>query len=287
MEESHSKRVSSTSLSEPTTPGQIRGREIPPMQRADPTRFVKARAHLAATLTGANVEQLQKEVGSAMDRVNTWQSTKDQPLSKMQGQQIFEKTLQRDYVTAYRFQNESGHNKPKQKSTLSAMAEVRALHGGQYNGPETLSDLKRGLLLENRTDHEGAAIIGAHHTKGFNVSPFVSLVAEPELLTQSKDDGKNGAKSIATGAKSLHTYVVPKVTAWTPQRMLGVLERSSDGNGGKWIDEQIEGGNGEQTYKEWLTSTPSQETEVLFHGNDLDKYRTNEVKNPYLPKRKK
>ena len=45
--------------------------------------------------------------------------------------------------------------------------------------------------------------------------------------------------------------------------------------------------NGEQTYKEWLTSTPSQETEVLFHGNDLDKYRTKEVKNPYLPKRKK
>ena len=111
-------------------------------------------------------------------------------------------------------------------------------------------------------------------------------MAQPERLTQSTDDGKDGAKTIALGAKQLHTYTVPRVTTWTPQRMLDVLEAPSDDRN-QWKNEQIQGGHGQQTFSEWLTSTPTQETEVLFHGGDLGRYRTDERTNPYLPKRKK
>ena len=38
------------------------------------------------------------------------------------------------------------------------------------------------------------------------------------------------------------------------------------------------------TYGEWLSSTPREETEVLFHGGDLDRYRTEQRANPYLPR---
>lgn len=278
MDDTGSGRGRSGSLSAMTPPPtNARKFEPQPHERANPTAFVQARAHLAATLTGATVSQLGQEIHSALQRVNTWESTQHSPLSPMVGQQIQQTTLQRDYLTAYRFQNERDHDKPRQGQNLSAMQQIRAMHGGEYQGPGTTDAVNT---------HLGTAIAGAEHTKGQNTSPFVSLVAQPERLTQSTDDGKDGAKTIALGAKQLHTYTVPRVTTWTPQRMLDVLEAPSDDRN-QWKNEQIQGGHGQQTFSEWLTSTPTQETEVLFHGGDLGRYRTDERANPYLPKRKK
>ena len=278
MEDSGSGRRRSASLSAMTPPPAASSRpQIPAHERADPTAFVQARAHLAATLNGASVGELGHEVEKALQRVNTWQSTQARPLSPMVGQQIRQTTLQRDYVAVYRFQDERGHDKPRREQELSAMQQIRAMHGGEYHGPGTTA-------LVNT--HLATAIAAAEHTKGFNDSAFVSLLGEPERLTHSSDDGKKGAKSIALGARQLHTYTVPRVAAWTPQRMLDVLAAPSDAQG-VWKDEQIQGGNGEQTYAEWLNSTPTHETEVLFHGGDLGKYRTKEEVNPYLPKRRK
>jgi hypothetical protein len=243
--------------------------EIPPEERAKPEQFMRARAHLAAVLTGASTGELQTEVGKAREQVNRWESTADSPVSKSQATEIYDETLQEDYTTAQRFQSNAEHYKPRTGQDKTAVEQVRALHGGEYTGPTAESPLQ----------HFGAAYLGARHTKGHNESDFVSLATDPSKLLTSKDDGGKGAQTIAKKASHLHTYTFPKVFGWDTHRLAGTLEQEPG-----TLDEEIDGPG--QTFGEWLGSTPREEGEVLFHGGNLNKYRTRQEVNPFLPKKK-
>lgn len=254
----------------PESPGRQRAAQLSPMERAQPTRFMQARAHLAATLTGASTQELGAEVAASRAKVNTWQSTAGQPITTEQGADVLATTLGNDYTVLKRFQSEAAHSTPRQGTDKSAVDQVRALHGGRYRGdPDEAADAE--------PDHFGAAIIGARHTKGFNDSPFVSLAADPSKLLVSADDGQAGAKTIAHKAAELHTYTVPKAFTWTPERLRGAISNDTD-----FLNAPIMGNDG-SSFGEWLRGTPTQETEVLFHGGDLAKYRTEQSRNPYLP----
>jgi hypothetical protein len=244
--------------------------EIPAEERAKPEQFMRARAHLAAALTGASTGELQTEVQKSREQVNQWGSTADDPVTKKQAQGVYDQTLANDYVTAKRFQSEAGHFKPRQQQGVTAVDQVRSLHGGTYLPSATESPL----------EHFGTAYLGARHTKGHNDSSFVSLAKDPENLLSSKDDGAKGAQTIAKKAPQLHTYTFPKVFGWDTERLSNTLEQE-DGT----LDEEIDP-NG-QTFGEWLGSTPREEGEVLFHGGNLDKYRTKQEANPFLPKKGK
>jgi hypothetical protein len=244
--------------------------EIPPEERAKPKQFMRARAHLAAVLTGASSGELQTEVEKSREQVNRWESTADSPVSKSQAQGVYEQTLLEDYNTAKRFQSDAEHYKPRTGQDKTAVEQVRALHGGEYTGPTTESPLQ----------HFGAAYLGARHTKGHNESDFVSLATDPSKLLTSKDDGGKGAQTIAKKASHLHTYTFPKVFGWDTHRLAGTLEQEPG-----TLDEEIDGPG--QTFREWLSSTPREEGEVLFHGGNLNKYRTRQEVNPFLPKKKK
>lgn len=251
-------------------PGQVRARQLASFERADPQSFIQARAHLAAALTGATVSQMMGEVKSARDRVNQWKSTVGQQVTTHQTDQIVQRVRQNDYVELKRFQSEDSHSKPRTEQDVTALQQIRNLHGGTYKG-----DPRDAGSAE--PDHFGAAVIGARHTKGFNDSPFVSLASDPSKLLGSADDGPKGAKTIAEKAPDLHTYTVPKVSTWSPERMKNSMVSDPE-----YLNSPINGNHGE-TFKEWLEGTPTRETEVLFLGGDLDKYRTNKERNPYLP----
>lgn len=255
----------------PATGGMpIQRIKIPPEERAKQEPFMRARAHLAAVLTGADVGELQKEVEKSREQVNRWESTADNPITKSRAKGVYDETLQEDYTTAKRFQSDPEHYKPRTGQDKTAVEQVRALHGGEYSASTT----------ENRLEHYGAAYLGARHTKGHNESDFVSLAGDPSKLLTSKDDGGKGAQTIAKKASHLHTYTFPKVFGWDTHRLEETLEREPD-----TLDTEIDGPG--QTFGEWLGSTPREEGEVLFLGGNLNKYRTRQEVNPYLPKKKK
>lgn len=103
---------------------------------------------------------------------------------------------------------------------------------------------------------------------GFTDSPFVSLTENAERLTQSKDDDEEGgAKAIAENSKELHTYVVPRAYTWTPEDASNILDRGTE--------------RADQHYRGWLSETPTEESEILFLGGNLNDYRTSSTSNPY------
>ncbi|MEM7358261.1 MAG: hypothetical protein AAF431_04155 [Pseudomonadota bacterium] len=244
--------------------GRIRASAIQPSEKITPKSFVSARAHLAASLTGANVGQLHAEVVAARAKANSWGRGS---VSEARAETIKQHTIATDYTTIYRYQSDADHYKPRQQDHVSAVQQVRNLHGGRYQegGEDALE-----------SGHVGTAILGAEHTLGANESPFVSLIEDPAKLLTSADTGKKGARTIAQKASHLYTYTVPKVFTWNTQRMHATLtEEYGD------IDMQQDN---RKTYDSWLTSTPRDETEVLFHGGNLNHYQTDVKRNPNLPR---
>ncbi|QOZ23996.1 hypothetical protein XH93_10625 [Bradyrhizobium sp. CCBAU 51753] len=115
-------------------------------------------------------------------------------------------------------------------------------------------------------DEIDMARMAAMHTSGHaKSSSFVSLVQDPSRLLLSDDHA--GAKATAEKAKELHNYTVPRVAAWPTGRIDGVLARASDREDPK--------------LRNWVNGVPTQETEVLFLGGNLDDYRTASQQNPH------
>ena len=108
----------------------------------------------------------------------------------------------------------------------------------------------------------------AEHMRGdTNSSPFVSLSEEAsQLLLSPDDENEYGAKAIAENASELHTYTVPKVTTWTAEEIVRILE---------------DGTENDEANLAWVSDTPTEEREVLFLGGNLDDYRTASESNPY------
>ncbi|MEY9463317.1 hypothetical protein ABH973_003730 [Bradyrhizobium ottawaense] len=101
---------------------------------------------------------------------------------------------------------------------------------------------------------------------GTSSSPFVSLSEEAsQLLLSPDDDNEHGAKAIAESANELHTYTVPRVTRWTAEDIVSILE---------------DGTENDEPALAWVSDTPTEEREVLFLGGNLDDYRTASASNP-------
>ncbi|WP_258763523.1 hypothetical protein [Bradyrhizobium arachidis] len=98
-------------------------------------------------------------------------------------------------------------------------------------------------------------------------SPFVSLSEDASLLLVSPDDDNEfGAKVSAENANELHTYTVPRVTTWTAEDIVSILENGTEND---------------EPDLAWVSDTPTEEREVLFLGGNLDDFRAASASNPY------
>ncbi|XIA67550.1 hypothetical protein ACFIOY_19300 [Bradyrhizobium sp. TZ2] len=224
------------------------------------------RAELAASLAGANVEALKNEIRLAEERSAQWPRKSGSSAGSADSRRVLNDVLASSYLKLHRFQNEAVDCEPRLDEDVSAIEHVRSLADLRCHASPHVS--KAAICSDDdREDEIDMARLAAWHTKGLTDSAFVSLSHDPSQLLLSKDHSEHGAKAIAENAKELHTYTVPSVTAWPTEKIKDILER-----GRAPEDKEL---------RDWVTGTPTEETEVLFLRGNLDDYRTASEDNPY------
>lgn len=220
--------------------------------------FVSARAQLAATLTGANLEVLRSEIDLAVQQAARW-SPASAPSIDRDG--VFDDVVRSSYVTLRRFQNQNSDCKPHTDENTSAILHVRNTardHSSIGDHPE-------------RYPIDRARQAGWHMRGKTTTSPFVSLVEDPAKLAVSRD---HWARAIANNANALHTYTVPKHSVWTPDDVMSSIALRMNAEDYDNIDADVD-------LMCSLGRTPTKETERLFLGGNLESYRTGREENPY------
>ncbi|MCA1374344.1 MULTISPECIES: hypothetical protein [unclassified Bradyrhizobium] len=240
------------------TDGNKRARAIPENERCTAASFVRTRAQLAATLACANIAELRREIELAAQRSARW-SRASGSVDRVDSGRVYDDVVGSSYVELERFQNHASHCKPHALDRQSAMAHLRSMAALRYEAAPWNS------WGGQRLDLGRAA---AEHMRGdTSSSPFVSLSEEAsQLLLSPDDDNEYGAKAIAENANELHTYTVPRVTTWTAEDIVSILE---------------DGTENDEPALAWVSDTPTEEREVLFLGGNLDDYRTASASNPY------
>ncbi|RXG95286.1 hypothetical protein [Bradyrhizobium zhanjiangense] len=241
------------------TDGNKRAQAIPENERCTAASFVRTRAQLAATLTCANIAELRREIELAAQRSAEWSRASGSSVDRVDSGRVYDDVVASSYVELQRFQNHASHCKPHALDRQSAMAHLHSMAALRYNVAPW------NIWGGQRLDLGRAA---AEHMRGdTRSSPFVSLSEEASQLLLSPDDGNEyGAKVIAENANELHTYTVPRVTTWTAEEIVSILE---------------DGTENDEPALAWVSDTPTEEREVLFLGGNLDDYRTSSASNPY------
>ncbi|MDA9522803.1 hypothetical protein XI06_21575 [Bradyrhizobium sp. CCBAU 11434] len=236
---------------------------VPKEATSEPSRYlassyVSARALLAATLTGATLEALRNEIELAAQQAARWSSPTDAAIDR---DRVFDDVAGSSYVILRRFQNQDADCKPHSEENTSAISHVR-------NTARDHSSV--GDPLE-RYPMDRARQAGWHMRGKTTASPFVSLVEDPTKLVVSRDPW---ARAIANNADALHTYTVPKSTIWTPDDVLSSIALGMNAEDQDNID-------GDVDLMCSVGRTPTRETERLFLGGNLERYRTANEANPY------
>ncbi|MGX5831857.1 hypothetical protein [Mesorhizobium sp. 43Arga] len=230
-------------------------------ERYPAASFLRARAQLAATLTGANLGALKNELGLAAQQTARWSPTIAAPDGPVDRDRIFEDVAGSSYVKLHRFQNQDADCKPRKEANTCAISHAR-------NTARDHSSV--GDPLE-RYPLDRARQAGWHMRGKTAVSPFVSLVEDPSKLAVSRDPW---ARAIAHNANTLHTYTIPKSAVWTPDDVLSSIGLGMNVEDQDNIDADVD-------LMCSLGRTPTQETERLFLGGNLEDYRTASEANPY------
>ncbi|MEM7092647.1 MAG: hypothetical protein AAF567_06575 [Actinomycetota bacterium] len=194
-------------------------------------------------------------------------------LTEEQLSALHQAIVDESYTVMYRIQDELAHNVPRGQPDAE-------------QGTGAAHDLWAALHTGDEGDVDERAIVGlsaASHTYGLkDMSSFVSMALDHTGLANSSDTGAGAeaVEQVVKNAKYLCSYLVPNEFVWTPDSMLEAI-RASD----TWAEEAMFGGDG-TTPEDWLGTeeepgTPRQETEVLYYGWDLAKYRTGHEANPY------
>ncbi|MCC8958019.1 hypothetical protein H8B02_32710 [Bradyrhizobium sp. Pear77] len=247
------------------TTGNLRACAIEESERCPVASFVRGRAELAASLTGANVKALKSEINLAAQRAAQWPRTTESSAGNVDGDRIFDDAVALSYLPLHRFQNEDIDCEHLLDKEVSAIAHVRSLADLRAHASPHVS--KAAICSDDeREDEIDMARLAAWHTQGLTDSAFVSLSQDPSRLRLSKDHSENGANAIAKNARKLHTYTVPSVTAWPIKKINDILERGH--------------APGDKELRDWVGGIPTEETEVLFLGGNLADYRTASVDNP-------
>ncbi|MDA9419166.1 hypothetical protein XI04_04635 [Bradyrhizobium sp. CCBAU 11430] len=241
------------------TDGNKRAQAILENERCTAASFVGTRAQLAATLTCANIAELRREIEIAAQRSAKWSRASGSLVDRVDSGRVYDDVVGSSYVELERFQNHASHCKPHALDRQSAMAHLRSMAALRYEAAPW--NIWGGQRLDlGRTAAE-------HMRGGTSSSPFVSLSEEAsQLLLSPDDDNEYGAKAIAENANELHTYTVPRVTTWTAEDIVSILE---------------DGTENDEPALAWVSDTPTEEREVLFLGGNLDDYRTASASNPY------
>ncbi|MFK4531944.1 hypothetical protein ABIA00_000127 [Bradyrhizobium ottawaense] len=220
-------------------------------ERFTASSFVRARAQLAATLTGANLEMLRNEIGLAAQQTAQWESADTIDIDR-----ILDDVVTSSYVELKRFQNAERDCVPRRNQQKSAISYVRDAARQHSRVGHRLERFAPELARE-----------AGWHMHGLTNSPFVSLVDDASNLLSSQDVW---ARRIAESTAWLHTYVVPRSTIWTPEGIMSSIRLGTN---------EIRGSAARLLH--FLGGIPTQETEVLFLGGNLDDYRTAGGPNPY------
>ncbi|MGV7219198.1 hypothetical protein [Bradyrhizobium sp. UFLA05-112] len=244
------------------TEGDVRARAIRAGERCRASSFVKARAQLAATLTGASVGALRNDIELAGQRSAQWSTATGSSASSVDGDGIFDDVVASSYVKLQRFQNDASHCKPRTEDKTNAISHVRTL--AREHSPVSHS-LEQYPLDLART--------AGRHMRGLTNSPFVSLVKDASKLVVSRD---HWARAIANNATTLYSYTVPRATIWTPEGIINSISLRMD------VQDRDEIIDADIDLMVALSKTPMEETEVLFRGGNLDEYRTASEPNPYI-----
>ncbi len=241
------------------TEGNVRAQSIQENERCAAASFVRARAQLAATLTCANVAELRREIELAAQRSAQWSSATRPSASGVDSGRVYDDVVASSYAELQRFQDHASHCKPHVLDRQSALDHLRSMAALRYDAAPW------NIWGGQQLDLGRAA---AEHMRGdTNSSPFVSLSEDAsQLLVSPDDDDGYGAKAIAENANELHTYTVPRVTTWTAEEIVRILE---------------DGTENDEPSLAWVSDTPTEEREVLFLGGNLDDYRTASESNPY------
>lgn len=230
-------------------------------ERYPAASFARARAQLAATLTGATLGALKHEIGLAEQQSARWSSALAALHGPVDRERIFEDVAGSSYVKLHRFQNQDADCKPRTEDNTSAISHARNTARDHSSVGHPLERCPMGRARQ----------AGWHMRGETAASPFVSLVEDPSKLVVSRDPW---AQAIANNANTLHSYTVPKSAVWTPDDVL-----SSIGLGMNVEDQDSIDGDLDLMCS--LGRTPTQETERLFLGGNLEDYRTASEANPY------
>lgn len=230
-------------------------------ERYPAASFARARAQLAATLTGATLEALKNEIGLAEQQSGRWSCATGSPDDGFDRDRIFNEVVASSYVKLRRFQDQDGDCKPRTEENTSAISHVR-------NTAREHSSV--GDHLE-RYPLDRARQAGWHMRGKITAAAFVSLVEDPSKLVASRD---HWARAIANNASMLHTYTVPTFAVWTPDHILSTIGLGMNAEDQDNIDADVD-------LMCSLGRTPTQETERLFLGGNLNHYRTASEANPY------
>ncbi len=241
------------------TEGNVRAQSIQENERCAAASFVRTRAQLAATLTCANVAELRREIELAAQRSAQWSSATRPSASGVDSGRVYDDVVASSYAELQRFQDHASHCKPHVLDRQSALDHLRSMAALRFDAAPW------NIWGGQQLDLGRAA---AEHMRGdTNSSPFVSLSEDAsQLLVSPDDDDGYGAKAIAENANELHTYTVPRVTTWTAEEIVRILE---------------DGTENDEPSLAWVSDTPTEEREVLFLGGNLDDYRTASESNPY------
>ena len=222
--------------------------------------FVGARAQLAATLMGATLQELKKEIALAEKQSARWAPARDNGVDR---DRIFDNIAASTYLKLHRFQNQDSDCKPRTEDTTSAISHVRNTARDHSSIGDPLERYPLDLARQ-----------AGWHMRGKTASPFVSLVENPSKLSVSRD---HWARAIANNADKLHTYVVPKSAVWTPDDVLSSIGLAMNVEDSDNID-------GDVDLMCSLGRTPTSETERLFLGGNLESYRVASEDNPFKRK---
>ncbi|WP_439402401.1 hypothetical protein ACNJYA_08050 [Bradyrhizobium sp. DASA03068] len=236
------------------------GVEASQIDRCPAPSFVGARAQLAATLMGATLQELKNEIVLAEKQSARWAPAGDNGVDR---DRIYDNIADSTYLTLRRFQNQDSDCKPRTEATTSAILHVR-------NTARDHSSI--GHPLERHP--LDLARQAGWHMRGKTASPFVSLVEEPSKLSVSRD---HWARAIANDADTLHTYVVPKFAVWTPDDVLSSIGLGMNVEDNDNIDADVD-------LMCSLGRAPTRETERLFLGGNLERYRVASEDNPFKRK---
>ncbi|WP_027556456.1 hypothetical protein [Bradyrhizobium sp. Cp5.3] len=241
------------------TEGNMRARGIKGNERCAALSFVRTRAHLAATLTCADVAALRGDIELAEKQSARWPTATGPSAGSVDCNRVFDDVVASSYVELQRFQNDASHCKPHVSDRQSALDHLRSMASLRSNAAPW--NIWGGQQLD-------LARAAAEHMRGDTTySPFVSLSEDASRLLLSPDDAAEyGAKAIAENANELHTYTVPRIATWSAEKIANILE---DGN------------EDDEPNLAWVSDTPTEEREVLFLGGNLDGYRTGSKPNPH------